>query len=148
MDKPSYLNFDKASYAWRPNVDYRANPEPTASARANRASWICEPYKGELVPLAVQDAGGRHGEQQGDQQGVPGVPAAEGSFGRRLARKFLQIGLTRARRYTNYKGGRKYDPKDKHQLETGTGDPQKAASAHLLRGVAEGSAAYAKMKAE
>ena len=47
----------------------------------------------------------------------------------RNTRKFLQMGFTRARRYTNYKGGRKYDPEDKHPLEKGTGDPQKAESA-------------------
>src|SRR3954454_11534466 len=27
MDRPSYLNFDRSKYAWRPDVDYRANPE-------------------------------------------------------------------------------------------------------------------------
>jgi hypothetical protein len=27
MDKPSDLNFDKSKYHWRPEVDYRANPE-------------------------------------------------------------------------------------------------------------------------
>ena len=31
-----------------------------------------------------------------------------------MARKILLIGLTRARRYTNYWGGRKYDPADKN----------------------------------
>jgi hypothetical protein len=28
-----------------------------------------------------------------------------------MARKFLQMGFTRARRYTNFRGGRKYDAK-------------------------------------
>ena len=28
-----------------------------------------------------------------------------------MARKFLQMGWTRARRYANYRGGRKYDKK-------------------------------------
>ena len=27
MGKPSDLDFDKASYRWRPDVDYRAHPE-------------------------------------------------------------------------------------------------------------------------
>ena len=49
-----------------------------------------------------------------------------------MARKFLQMGFTRARRYANYKGGRKYDPADKHQLEKGTGDPVKAESARIF----------------
>jgi hypothetical protein len=49
-----------------------------------------------------------------------------------MARKFLQMGYTRARRYANYKGGRKYAPVDYHLLEKGTGDPQKAESAHIF----------------
>ncbi len=49
-----------------------------------------------------------------------------------LARKFLQMGFTRARRYTNYKAGRKYDPADGHPLEKGTGDPEKAVSAQTF----------------
>jgi hypothetical protein len=68
-----------------------------------------------------------------------------------MARKFLQMGFTRARRYTNYKGGRKYDSVDKHQLEKGTGDPVKAESAQIFFDTwkkAEAKPAYAKMKAE
>jgi hypothetical protein len=33
-----------------------------------------------------------------------------------MARKFLQMGWTRARRYANYKGGRKYDKKTGDEL--------------------------------
>lgn len=68
-----------------------------------------------------------------------------------MARKFLQMGFTRSRRYANYKGGRKYDPKDKHQLEEGTGDPVKAESAQIFFDAwkkAEAKPAYARMKAE
>ena len=76
---------------------------------------------------------------------------AEDFPGADMARKFLQMGFTRARRYTNYKGGRKYDPVDKHQLEKGTGDPAKAESAQIFFDAwkkAEGKPAYARMKAE
>jgi len=37
-----------------------------------------------------------------------------------MTRKFIQMGMTRARRYANHKGGRKYD-KDGEQLEKWTG---------------------------
>ena len=60
-------------------------------------------------------------------------------------------GFTRARRYANYKGGRKYDPGDKHLLEKGTGDPAKAESARIFYEAwrkAEAEPAYARMKAE
>ena len=49
-----------------------------------------------------------------------------------MARKFLQMGYTRARRYANYKGGRKYAGPDHHELERGTGDPDKARSASIF----------------
>jgi hypothetical protein len=51
-----------------------------------------------------------------------------------MARKFLQMGYTRARRYANYKGCRKYDKDaDSFKLkERGTGDPQKAESAAIF----------------
>jgi len=44
-----------------------------------------------------------------------------------MARKYLQMGYTRARRYANYKGGRKYDADNNHTLlERGTGEEEKA----------------------
>jgi hypothetical protein len=43
------------------------------------------------------------------------------------------MGYTRARRYANYKSGRKYDKKNDFSLhERGTGDPQKAESAAIF----------------
>ncbi|KAL6248155.1 hypothetical protein RBB50_004410 [Rhinocladiella similis] len=38
-----------------------------------------------------------------------------------MTRKFIQMGMTRARRYANHKGGRKYD-KNGEQLDKWTGD--------------------------
>ena len=51
MDKPSYLEFDKTKYAWKPDVDYRAHPELYRVGKGEQGVLICEPYKGELVPL-------------------------------------------------------------------------------------------------
>ncbi len=50
-----------------------------------------------------------------------------------MARKYLQMGFTRSRRYTNYKGGVKYDKQHNYELLTkGTGDFRKALSAKLF----------------
>ena len=50
-----------------------------------------------------------------------------------MARKYLQTGYTRARRYANYKGGRKYDAAHDHALlERGTGEEEKAAAAAVF----------------
>ncbi|MCE9566580.1 MAG: DUF4385 domain-containing protein [Planctomycetes bacterium] len=53
---------------------------------------------------------------------------AEDFPGADVARKFLQMGWTRARRYANHKGGRKYDKKTGKQLPR-TEDAEKAAAA-------------------
>ncbi|RYF16444.1 MAG: DUF4385 family protein, partial [Flavobacteriales bacterium] len=50
-----------------------------------------------------------------------------------MARKYLQMGYTRARRYANYKGGKKYDKdNDYAQLVRGTGSAEKAAAAAIF----------------
>ena len=50
-----------------------------------------------------------------------------------IARKFLQMGYTRARRYANFKGGRKYDKAAGYALKPrATGDPEKAESAAVF----------------
>jgi len=47
-----------------------------------------------------------------------------------MARKFLQMGYTRARRYANYKGGRKYD--ENGEVKERDIDPVKAESASIF----------------
>lgn len=69
-----------------------------------------------------------------------------------MARKYLQMGFTRARRYANYKGGRKYDLKnDYQQFKKGTGDPEKEISARIFYDKwrqAESHPIYRKLKRE
>lgn len=48
-----------------------------------------------------------------------------------MARKFLQMGWTRARRYANHKGGRKYDAKTGKELPRIV-DSEKAAAAAIF----------------
>jgi len=152
MEKPSYLGFDKAAYPWRGDIDYRSHPELYRVGKGEQGVLICEPYKGELLPQwrfktpEIAKASSRaiyrmflRYLKQGDFVGAD------------MARKFLQMGFTRSRRYANYKGGRKYDPGDLHQLEKGSGDPQKAAGASIFYEAwrkAEARPAYARMKAE
>ena len=42
------------------------------------------------------------------------------------------MGFTRARRYANYRGGRKYAGADHQELPRGTGDPEKAKAAEIF----------------
>ena len=151
MDKPSYPNFDKTKYAWKPDVDYREHPELYRVGEGEQGVLICEPYKGELLPLwRFKTPDIARESSQAIYRKFLGY-LREGDFvGADMARKFLQMGFTRARRHTNDKGGRKYDAIDKHRLERGTGDPAKAVSAQIFSDAwkkAEAKPAYAKMKA-
>jgi hypothetical protein len=56
---PSYLNFEKAAYPWKPGIDYRAPPQ-ALSRRQER----------DCAPLAVQNAGYRKTQRESDLQNV------------------------------------------------------------------------------
>jgi hypothetical protein len=150
MPLPSYLHFDPSKYAWRRDIDYRREPEKYKVGKGEQGVLICEPYKSEILPFW------RFKDRKVSQESSEKIYQlfikylAEGEFvGADMARKFLQMGFTRARRYTNYKGGRKYDSKDYHLLEKGTGDPEKAISANLFFEIwkkAESHETYATMK--
>jgi len=69
-----------------------------------------------------------------------------------MARKYLQMGYTRARRYANYKGGKKYDKENDYaQLQRGTGTEEKAEAAAIFYKAyknAEANPLYAKLKSD
>ncbi|RYE20292.1 MAG: DUF4385 domain-containing protein, partial [Sphingobacteriaceae bacterium] len=132
--KPSYLNFDKAAYSWLPDVDYRLQPELYRVGKGEQGVLICEPFKSEIgqywrfktKAIAVESSN-KIFELFLDY-------LQKGEFvGADLARKYLQMGFTRARRYANYKGGKKYDQQHDYQLlERSTGDPEKAEAAAVF----------------
>ncbi|MDT3409292.1 UNVERIFIED_CONTAM: hypothetical protein QE387_003609 [Pseudacidovorax intermedius] len=138
-------------YPWKPDIDYRLHPELYRVGKGEQGVLICEPYKSEI----------------GQYWRFKTVPIAEESsreifslfldylerddfVGADMARKYLQMGYTRARRYFNYKGGKKYDAeKDYQLLERGTGDPEKAKAAAIFYDrwkEAEAEQRYADMK--
>jgi Domain of unknown function (DUF4385) len=129
--KPSYLNFNKAAYPWKPGINYRSRPKRYCVGKGEQRVLICEPYKSEIAPhwrfktpaIATRSARSIY------KMFVAYLDNDE-FVGADLARKFLQMGYTRARRYANYKGGQKYDKDDNYKLkECGTGEPEKAVSA-------------------
>ena len=48
--KPSYVDFEPATYAWSPDIDYRKHPELYRIGRGQQGVLTCQPYKGELCP--------------------------------------------------------------------------------------------------
>ncbi len=132
--KPSYLNFDKESYPWKPDIDYRREPEKYRVGKGEQGVLICEPYKSELAPhwrfktAELAETSSTHLYEMFENF------LEDGDFvGADMAGKFLQMGYTRARRYANYRGGIKYDKARDYALnDKGTGDPEKALSAAIF----------------
>ncbi|MFB6156720.1 MAG: DUF4385 domain-containing protein [Haloferacaceae archaeon] len=92
------------------DVDFRERPEAYEVGRGEEGVFKCEPYKSELLPLWSIESLERA------EEGAEAIHAKfreyreAGEFpGMDLARKYLQMGWTRALRYAKYPGGRKYD---------------------------------------
>jgi len=132
--KPSYLNFDKTPYAWLPDIDYRHEPGKYRVGKGEQGVLICEPYKSETGQYWRFKTSEIAAESSQKIYGLFLDYLQKGEFaGADMARKYLQMGFTRARRYANYKGGKKYDQqKDYELLERGTGDPEKAKAAAIF----------------
>ncbi len=132
--KPSYLNFNKTAYAWRPDVNYRLQPELYHVGKGEQGVLVCEPYKSEIgqfwrfkTKAIAQESSIKIYELFLDYLQKQEFVGAD------MARKYLQMGFTRARRYANYKGGKKYDADHDYQLlERGTGNPEKAEAAAIF----------------
>lgn len=152
-DTPSYLNFNAESYEWKPDIDYREHPEQYRVGKGEQGVLICEPYKSEIGPywrFKNEEIASESSEKIFDL--FMNYMEKNDFVGADISRKYLQMGFTRARRYFNYKGGKKYDPsKGYEQLERGTGDPEKAKSAAVFYKKwkeAEAFQKYRKMKAD
>ncbi|GAA4328784.1 hypothetical protein GCM10023149_32960 [Mucilaginibacter gynuensis] len=115
VDKPSYLNFDTKAYAWKPEIDYRKHPELYRVGKGEQGVLICEPYKSEIGPYWRFKTVEIAKESSAKIYELFLSYLEKNDFiGADMARKYLQMGFTRARRYANYKGGKKYDKEHDH----------------------------------
>jgi hypothetical protein len=113
-------------------IDFRQHPELYRMGRGEQGVLLVEPYKSEILPhwkfktpdIARQSATAIY-------QLFLNYKAQQDFVGMDMARKFLQMGYTRARRYANHKSGRKYD-KDSQILLPRVEDPIKAESAQIF----------------
>lgn len=149
--KPSYLNFDKPAYAWKSDINYSEYPELYRVGKGEQGVLICEPYKSEIGQFWRFKTEIMARESSGKIYALFLAYLDKGEFvGADMARKYLQMGFTRARRYANYKGGKKYDNKNDYQLlEKGTGQQEKANAAAVFYDKwkeAESNSTYAHLK--
>jgi hypothetical protein len=125
-------------------LDLRANPELYKTGKGEQGVLLVEPYKSEILPswkfktpadakLSSDKIYALFIQYKGEHDFV----------GMDMARKFLQMGYTRSRRYANHKSGKKYDgpvPDDKKGVSGAHGrkelpketDPVKAESAAIF----------------
>ncbi|MBD2295653.1 DUF4385 domain-containing protein [Anabaena sphaerica FACHB-251] len=121
------------------SIDFRKNPELYQVGKGEQGVLLVEPYKSEILPywrFKTPDIARESSEkiysmfldylQQDDFVGAD------------MARKFLQMGYTRSRRYANHKSGRKYNPHstssdNKKEILPYDTDPVKAESAAIFK---------------
>src|SRR6478672_4733207 len=113
-------------------VDFRKHPEKYRIGRDEQGVLLVEPYKGEILPhwhfktpAAAKKSSTKIFKMFREYL------AADDFVGADMARKFLQMGWTRSRRYANHPSGRKYDPKTKEVLPRGE-DAAKAEAAQIF----------------
>lgn len=134
-DRPASHTQKRASFDYRldfKTIDFRQRPDLYRIGKGEQGVLLVEPYKGELLPhwrfRTVAEA------KQSSAKIYKLFLAyleADDFPGADMARKFLQMGWTRARRYANHTGGRKYDKKTGEELPR-TEDKEKAQAAAVF----------------
>ncbi len=93
------------------NIDFRKHPEKYVVGRGEQGVLIAEPYKSEILPHwrfatpAIASASAKIIYEK-----FLDYKKQDDFVGMDMARKFLQMGFTRARRYANHASGKKYNP--------------------------------------
>ena len=107
-------------------VDLREYPEAYRIGRGEQGVFHAEPYKSELLPLwGFKDATVAKKSADGIYERFLRYKK-EGDFvGMDVARKYLQMGYTRSRRYARYSGGNKSRPLEEP-------DPVKSRAAEIF----------------
>jgi len=107
--KPTYVDFEKDSYHWKSDIDYRKNPHLYKIGRGQQGVLICEPYKSELHPLWRFKTPFEAQESCEDIYLKFFMYLKNDEFvGADMAKKYLHMGFTRARRYWNHSSGKKW----------------------------------------
>lgn len=112
-------------------INFREHPELYRVGRGEQGVLLVEPYKSEILPywrFKTPEIAKESSEKIYDL--YLDYKANNDFIGMDMSRKYLQMGYTRARRYANYPGGRKYN--EKGEIKERTIDPIKAESAAIF----------------
>jgi hypothetical protein len=113
-------------------TDFRQRPDLYRIGRGEQGVLLVEPNKGELLPhWRFKTVGEAKKSSAKICKMFLAYLKTEDFPGADMAWKFLQMGWTRARRYANQRGGRKYDKKTGEELPR-TEDAEKAQAAAVF----------------
>lgn len=110
------------------NLDLRQSPELYRVGKGEQGVLLVEPYKSEILPFwrfKTPEIAKESSEKI--YQLFLKYRKQKDFVGMDMARKFLQMGITRARRYTNHPSGKKYNgpvPTDKKGVSGSHGRPE------------------------
>jgi hypothetical protein len=121
------------------NIDFRQHPELYRVGKGEQGVLLIEPYKSEILPywrFKTPDIARESSEKIYDMFLV--YLEHDDFVGADMARKFIQMGYTRSRRYANHKSGRKYQQNleasgSKKEILPYDEDPIKAESAAIFK---------------
>lgn len=91
------------------NIDFRARPDLYRVGKGEQGVLLVEPYKSEILPY-WRFKNPEIAKQSSEKIYEMFLEYLETDdfVGADMARKFIQMGYTRSRRYANHKSGRKY----------------------------------------
>jgi hypothetical protein len=113
-------------------INFREQPELYRVGKGEQGVLLVEPYKSEILPhwrFKTPEIAKRSANKI--YKMFLEYKANDDFVGMDMARKFLQMGYTRSRRYANHKSGRKYKEGSKEVLERDE-DPVKTESAKIF----------------
>ena len=114
-------------------IDFRVQPELYRVGKGEQGVLLVEPYKSEILPhwrFKTPDIARASAHKI--YQLFLAYKAQKDFVGMDMARKFLQMGYTRSRRYANHTSGRKYAVGSKEILPI-EADEVKAESARIFQ---------------
>ena len=132
-------------------INFRARPEEYEIGRGEEGVFKVQPYKDDLLPLwGYTDRAAADESGEAIHERYREYRAAEEFPGMDMARKYLQMGYTRAMRYARYPGGQKYvDGEEREPERWADHDKREAALVYeAWREMVENDDEYQRMKNE